>query len=247
MSKKIIISAVSLTLAIALVFVFSSCGKSKDVYTDPQTGKSYILVTDENGEKVRSDDGELVVYVTEKNGKIAKDENGEPKTEVHGFIGQIKTGNTVEDYAYTVVLPDGWKTTNKKGYFENNSLKATATIDIAESTYSDYYSKSYAIYESIKEAADSGEADYAVTWSEDCEIPGADTKGVLMTLSGESLMRYFYFFENNGNVYKISIDFEAQSDNNKKTVDGFMGSITYKQYTYYPDVTSAPTTEAGTN
>ena len=50
MSKKIIISAVSLTLAIALVFVFSSCGKSKDVYTDPQTGKSYILVTDENGE-----------------------------------------------------------------------------------------------------------------------------------------------------------------------------------------------------
>lgn len=33
----------------------------------------------------------------------------------------------------------------------------------------------------------------------------------------------------------------------KKTVDGFMGSITYKQYTYYPDVTSAPTTEASTD
>lgn len=246
MSKKIIISAISLLLASVLVFAFSSCVSKKDVYTDPMSGKSYILVTDENGEKVRSEEGELVVYVTEKGGKIAKDENGEPKTEVHGFVGQIKTGNTVEDYAYTITLPSGWKTTDTKGVFENSSLKATATVDIAEFTYSDYYNKSYLIYTSLKEAADNGDVNYAVSWDEDVEIPGADTKGVLMKLSGEDVMRWFYFFENNGNVYKISVDFKAQSDKNQSAVDEFMASIAYKQYTYYPDVTSVSTTEEST-
>ena len=73
---------------IALSVVFTSC--NKDVYVNPSTDSEYILVTDENGKKVLSEDGELIVYVTDVDGKKVKDDNGEYVTEIQGFVGQLE-------------------------------------------------------------------------------------------------------------------------------------------------------------
>lgn len=238
-TKKIIISIVSLTLVIFIVF--SACGKA--TYTDPQTGKKYILVTDENGEKVRSEDGELLVYVTNKNHKIVKDENGVPQTEVHGFIGQIEDEKgIIEDYAYTVTLPEGWKSTDKKGYFENEKLEAKFSISIVEYTYDDYKLRLEDTYGTILGNTESGDettVSYDVKWTEDVEIPNSDTTGTLLTLSSSGYNLFFYIYENSGNTYKISVDGSTANGVTEETAKELLSSITYKPYTYYPDLVSS--------
>ena len=72
----------------------------KHVYVDPSTSEEYILVTDENGKKVLSEDGELLVYATDENGKKIKDDNGEYVTQIQGFVGQLEEDGVIEDYAY---------------------------------------------------------------------------------------------------------------------------------------------------
>ena len=61
MKKRIL--CFSMVAVIALSVVFTAC--NKDVYVDPSTSEEYVLVTDENGKKVLSEDGELLVYVTD--------------------------------------------------------------------------------------------------------------------------------------------------------------------------------------
>lgn len=243
--RKIIITIISLTLA--LFVVFSACGK--DLYTDPQTGKEYILVTDENGEKVRSEDGELLVYVTNENHKIVKDENGEPKTEIHGFIGQIEdVKGVVEDYAYTVTLPDGWVSTDTKGYFENEKTEEEFKISIVQYTYSDYVERFRTAYEAALEQStevatgDETIPEYTATWTEDVDIPNADVKGVRMTLSAGKFLGYYYVYEESGNTYKIIMEFNGGSGKDA-LAEQLLSSITYKPYTYYPDITSADDSE----
>lgn len=240
--KRIIITIVSLTLA--LVVVFSACGKA--TYTDPQTGKEYFLVTDENGEKVRSEDGELLVYVTDENNKIVKDENGVPQTEIHGFIGQIEdVKGVVEDYAYTVALPENWVSTDQKGYFDNKKTEERFNISIVQYTYEDYVKRFKAVYDAALEQSnepvtgDETTINYDVTWSDDVEIPNTNgVKGVRMTIKAGEFAGYYYVYEQSGNTYKIIMELSSSSDGDA-VANELLSSITYKPYTYYPDVTSA--------
>ena len=65
MKKRILI--LLMVVVIATSVALTAC--KKDVYVDPSTDKEYVLVTDENGKKVLSEDGELLVYATDENGK----------------------------------------------------------------------------------------------------------------------------------------------------------------------------------
>lgn len=247
--RKFIITIVSLTLV--LFTVFSACGK--DLYTDPQTGKEYILVTDENGEKVRSEDGELLVYVTNENHKIVKDENGEPKTEIHGFIGQIEdVKGVVEDYAYTVTLPENWESSDKKGVFNNTKTEERFDISIVQYTYEDYVKRFKSVYDAaLEQNAESATGDdesaveYDVTWTEDVEIPNTDgVKGIRMTLFAGEFEGYYYVYEESGNTYKLIMELSSKSGkNNDEVANELLSSLTYKPYTYYPDVTSEDDSE----
>ena len=91
MKKRILIFL--MVAVIALSVVFTAC--NKDVYVDPSTNKEHILVTDENGKRVLSEDGELIVHVTDVDGKKVKDDNGEYVTEIQGFVGQIEENGVV--------------------------------------------------------------------------------------------------------------------------------------------------------
>lgn len=77
--KKVIIS---ISLIMAVVLLFTACKSAKYVDT-PAT----IPVTDESGETVTNEDGEVVtevitVAVTDENGKEVTDENGKVVTEI---------------------------------------------------------------------------------------------------------------------------------------------------------------------
>ena len=145
---------------IALSVVFTSC--NKDVYVNPSTDSEYILVTDENGKKVLSEDGELVVYVTDVDGKKVKDDNGEYVTEIQGFVGQIEENGVIEDYAYYFTLPDGWKAVNDRGEFENKKTKSTLKIQILEETLDEAVAKIKKVYDALDGQKDKTEEEYKI-------------------------------------------------------------------------------------
>ncbi len=227
MSKKII--AILVVATVVFMCIFAGCSK-KGVYTDPKTGKEYILVTDENGQKILSDDGELLVYATEDNGKIVTDADGSQVTDVHGFIGQIEEDGIVEDFAYKLFLPDGWSSTDTFGTFQNKSAKQICVISILDETYDDYYKTNKEVYDQVVNSEDVEEA----TWEEEVKIHDDAEKVVRFTMKSKDGMRVMYFYENSGNTYKVLFDAESP-DGALEAAEEFVKSIKYKPYTYFPD------------
>ena len=75
MDKKII--AVICASLIVISAVFASCGKKKPTINAKDA--TYEVVTDEEGNTVLNENGEIEIYVTDEDGKKVTDENGEIK------------------------------------------------------------------------------------------------------------------------------------------------------------------------
>lgn len=223
---------------IALSVVFTSC--NKDVYVNPSTDSEYILVTDENGKKVLSEDGELVVYVTDVDGKKVKDDNGEYVTEIQGFVGQIEENGVIEDYAYYFTLPDGWKAVNDRGEFENKKTKSTLKIQILEETLDEAVAKIKKVYDALDGQKDKTEEEYKILKnSYDNKIVNDKINVVTLQYDGET--RVTLVFHNSGNTYQF--DFSTTRDitveeAEKETIE-FLNSIEFKPYTYFPELTTS--------
>lgn len=234
MGKKSI--AVLIAAIICCSVIFTACNKDK--YTDPSTGGEFILVTDENGNKVLSDDGELLVYATDEDGKKIKDGEGNFVTEVHGFIGQLENNGVVEDYAYYFTLPSGWKAVNDRGEFENKSKKMSMTIKIIEYSYSEYYDFSKKIYDNIQdeELNDAKEANLEAYWDE-FEYENSQTKVCLLSMKTNEASSFTMFFKNNENMYEIKMDSDTPDnfEEAKAEMINIYESLEFKPYTYYPD------------
>lgn len=223
---------------IALSVVFTSC--NKDVYVNPSTDSEYILVTDENGKKVLSEDGELIVYVTDVDGKKVKDDNGEYVTEIQGFVGQIEENGVIEDYAYYFTLPDGWKAVNDRGEFENKKTKSTLKIQILEETLDEAVAKIKKVYDALDGQKDKTEEEYKILKnSYDNKIVNDKINVVTLQYDGET--RVTLVFQNSGNTYQF--DFSTTRDitveeAEKETIE-FLNSIEFKPYTYFPELTTS--------
>ncbi len=234
MSKKII--AVIAVVTIVFVSVFAACNKKDDerVYVKHD---ELNLVTDENGEKVLNDDGEFLVYATDEDGDRIKNDKGEYETHAQQFQ-PIEDDGVIEDYGFKFTLPEGWKSTNELRRFENTDKSQVVEISVVEYTYKDYYKLNKDFYEQLKGAR----SDAKLSWEDDVKL-GEDFKGVCrFTLTTEEGTSILYFFENTDNIYKVLFNAKdgatAAADS-----EALLKAITFKPYTYYPDVTSA-TTEA---
>ena len=223
---------------IAVSVIFTAC--NKDVYVDPSTDSEYILVTDESGKKILSEDGELVVYVTDADGKKVKDDNGEYVTEIRGFVGQIEENGVVEDYAYYFTLPGGWKTVNDRGEFENKSTKSTLKIQILEETIEECVSKIDQVNKVMTEQQGKTEEKYEILKnSYNNEKVSGEIHVITLKYNGET--KVTLAFENSGNTYQL--DFSTERDitveEAEKEVVEFLNSIEFKPYTYFPELTTS--------
>ncbi len=230
MSKKII--AVIAVVTVIFVSVFAACNKKDDdgIYIK---NDDLNLVTDENGEKVLNDDGGLLVYATDEDGDRIKDENGEYETRVQQFQ-PIEDDGVIEDYGFKFTLPEGWKSTKDFGYFENPGKSQELEIGIAEYTYDDYYNRNKDFYDQIKGQS----IDAKVSWEENVQL-GESFKNVCrFTMATEDGIAVLYFFENSNNVYKILFN-SKDSTTAIADSEALCEAITFKPYTYYPDVTSS--------
>lgn len=240
MNKKII--SILVVATIAFMCVFAACDKG--TYTNPATGTKYQLVTDENGEKILSDDGELLVYVTDENGRRVKDENGEYETAVQGFIGQIEENGVVEDYAYKLTLPDGWRITETEGLFENRLDKKTAEIKILDQSYSDYYDLNKKYYKDVAKLNN-----YTATWEEEnIEFVKGAENVCRVTFMGEKEIKVAYFFENNDNLYNYVYTTSDVKEDTAASAVAFFNNVEFKDFTYYVETTETlPYVTIGSN
>lgn len=73
---------------------------------------TYEVVTDEEGNTVLNENGEIEIYVTDEDGKKVTDENGEIKTGAVPFPDQITDGVFHETKYFKMVYPNGWTVGN---------------------------------------------------------------------------------------------------------------------------------------
>ena len=108
MDKKII--AVICASLIVISAVFASCGKKKPTINAKDA--TYEVVTDEEGNTVLNENGEIEIYVTNEDGKKVTDENGEIKTGAVPFPDKITDGVFHETKYFKMVYPNGWTVGN---------------------------------------------------------------------------------------------------------------------------------------
>ena len=238
MKKRIIILAMVAVIAVSVVF--TAC--NKDVYTDPSTGEEYLLVTDENGEKVLSADGELLVYVTNEDGKKVKDSDGNYETEVHGFVGQLENGGVVEDYAYYYTLPSGWKTVTDKGEFENKSKKATFNVSIENETYTDCVRKIERVYKVLTEQSNT-EGEISAILKNEYQNEAIGGKVHTICIKYTEKVAVTLVFANGENTYQVA--YETTRDITAEEAESeaieMLKGFEFKPYAYYEGLTNAPT------
>ncbi len=230
MNKKIIAALIALT--VVFMCVFAAC--NDNTYENPASGEKYELVTDENGNKVLDENGELLVYETNENGKKVTNESGEYVTRVQGFIGQIEEGGVVEDYAYKLELPKGWKAEEgSTGKFVNKQKSQQCSIDIVEYTYEDYYDFNKDMFNQLVGSDDVTK----IKWEDNVTDIRDANKACRFVLQTKDGIAVLYFFENSGNVYKVLFNSET-IENAEADAIAFCKAIEFKPYTYFPDVTS---------
>lgn len=230
MKKSLIFAMVAIVL---VSVVFTAC--NKDVYVNPQTGEKSYLVTDENGKKVLSKDGELIVYVTDENGKVQKDEDGVELTEIQGFIGQFEENGVVEDYAYYFTIPEGWKSINDRGEFENKAQNATLNIKVIDQSIEKYHSLSLNIYEALEESKEASKDDYFLR---ELEKDGLESKLYLIGVGVGEETTVTMYFVNSKNTYTLT--YTSHGDIALEDAEAEMmkifDALEFKPYTYYDSV-----------
>ncbi len=226
MSKKIIV----IITVVTIVFVcsFAACKKEEGIYANE---KEFDFVTDENGEKVLADDGQLIVYATDENGKHIVNKDGEKETVIQQFQ-PLENDGVVEDYGFKVTLPDGWKVEDTDfGKFINKSKKQACEISVVKYFYADYYAMNKTFYDKLLETENE------VKWEDDVELGKDFGNACRFTMKSDGNISVMYFFRNSKNVYKILFT-GTDSDSFVADTEAFCKSIEFKNFRYYDDVTS---------
>lgn len=235
MEKNAIIAILTI---IVLSLILTGC-KDRSIYVDP-AGNTMIAVTDENKNTILNSDGNIVVYQTDKDGNIETDESGVPYTLATIFPERIINGKYVQTPTYTLTLPIGWTASDYSlNEYLNKSAEAKLTIDIIEeSSVLEYKERYLELFETIEKSFEDEETDAKLIVNEDSfDYLAANTK--VTRLSYEIIKENVelnkttvLLFENNGNLYKITLT--ASGDNFEKAkFSEFYNAINYKPYKYY--------------
>lgn len=138
MNKKII---AVFCIVILMISVLSACGKNKGyLLAKDEHGVEHAYVTDENGETVLNEDGNVRVYQTDEHGKIVKDEDGNPKENaVDKPSISVNKDGSVTTGIFTLPIIDGWEGVDtgrlvKKGTNENCYILAEYETNETEDT-----------------------------------------------------------------------------------------------------------------
>lgn len=226
MSKKLIAAMVALT--ILFVCVFAACNKDKDENRPYIEKDEYEFVTDEDGSRVYSEDGEFLVYATDDKGKQVTNENGEKETLRQPFQ-PVDDDGVYEEYGYKMTLPEGWKATDQTGVFTNKEKTQQLEISAVNQSYQEYYTFNKNTYKQLSE-----QEGVSVTWEDDVKFSDKCENVVRFTMSTEKGTTVMYFFTNSENTYKLMFSTTDKENAVKDSLD-ICKAISYKPYKYFPE------------
>ena len=124
MEKKII--AVACVLLV-LVAAFTACGKA---IVTGDNGMEYEAVTDEEGNTVVNENGDIVVYVTDVDGNYVEDANGEPQTNSVTFPSAVVHADRVETANYFLLIPEDWTAESDGTLVREENENAKQSIEV---------------------------------------------------------------------------------------------------------------------
>ncbi len=234
------ITALSVILTVIIILTFAGCNNGHKIYVDP-VGSTYYAVTDEKGNTVLNNEGNIVVYQTDDNGDIITDTSGVYQTVANYFPEQIIKGDFVQTPTYTLTLPGGWSAQEDDfGKYTKKSADASVEISIIENfTLEKYQEYTETFIKMLKEKTTGEES---ISYKQDTfHYTAANTEAIRYTLVREGgsndSTTIMLVFKNHGNLYKIL--FEAPTANlEKANFTEFYSAIKYKNYQYYEVTTT---------
>lgn len=207
MEKRIIAVICVLMLLISL---FAACGKAPTIKL--KEGVEYPLVTDEEGNTVVDENGDILVYVTDAHGKYVKDENGNRQTNAVTFPDAIVTDNKVETADYVLLVPEGWTADDAGKLVKDNTENAIISIDITNlgelrvgETLTSYIAQQQVLIEGlVAEMREKGATvSYDITST---QFQGYEAANIVLTAQSEEIgvccYKMIYYMAGN-ELYKI--------------------------------------------
>ena len=104
MNKKI------LALALAIVFIataFTACKKGPEL--TKINGKDYPLAQDDNGETIINEKNQIAILVTDENKEVIKYEDGEDQTRWLQINGALIIDDKIQTKDHSFNIPEGWQ------------------------------------------------------------------------------------------------------------------------------------------
>jgi len=205
MRKKTIVFFIVFVL---MLCIFAACKKDEvnGIVIVDNNGTTRVLATNDNGETMTDDAGNLIVVVTDAEGKSETQRVAPP--------AYYADGDTIQTLKYSLTVPKGWSYKSV-----GNNLKLTNTdtnselnlVTMEGKTLEDAIASADQTMELFKKE---GTVEVSQT-----VICGVDATKYTITKADSSGTVIFYIFEKNGTVYsfysvvvqayKDSIDFET--------------------------------------
>lgn len=233
--KKRFIAAAAATIVV-FALVFAACG-GDPIYTDP-AGNTMVAVTDESGNTVLNQGGDIVVYQTDTKGNIATDNSGVPMTLASRFPERLVEGKLVQTPTYTLTMPSGWSVVKDKyNVYKKKSEDALITVEIIDGyTLDEYLEYTESVIELLLVPDDEGgvkKYEGMDTYEYVTAKVTAHRFNLMQTdKEGNTYKWTAVIFEKNGNLYKFIFEAPAKSFD-KANFPEFLSAINYKNYKYY--------------
>lgn len=229
-----IISAIIVTSAV----LFTSCSVGKLTIKD-SAGEKHILCTDENGNQLQDNYGNVYEKVTDKDGKKV--------TEIYSFpeIVSNKSMSKIENCWVKVDVPKGWKATAS-----NTIMRLRHSGDCVEVNqnacgidFNSYFNTSIEEkYDNCKKSADklySLSSDICDIREFETEICGVKAKAISYRVASEKTSFYNYFMTNGYFVYSINaVVYDNCYKNSEELVNYLETFITMKNVVNQTTVTT---------
>lgn len=210
--------------ALAAICLFAGCSKAKGLKIKDPNGNDRVAVTDENGEPVYDEAGNIILVDTDEKGHANKDANGEQVTTPLLISNLIESGKNVYCRYFSFTKPSGY-----------DALVYGTTISLTKKN--DSISINYEIEETVDDKLDTvstligGMKDEGytpeVSTSEKtvCGVTATVTE-IKLSAEGKNIYLASIVFEKNGIAYSASLTSDSQSSTD--TLEEILNSISFK-------------------
>lgn len=119
--------------ALAAICLFAGCSKAKGLKIKDGNGYDRVAVTDENGEPIYDEAGNIILVDTDEKGHAKKDSNGEQATTPLLISDLIESGKNVYCRYFSFIKPSGYEAlvygTTISLTNDNNNISISYEID----------------------------------------------------------------------------------------------------------------------